>query len=304
MTAHMEEPLMSVSPVPKAPARFIDPNAPLAKQQEIFKLLIKDPPENSRVVTITPALAAWLLDTYNSNMGNRKRKPARIRRYAEAMEREDWMLTGEPLIFGRNKLLDGQNRLLGCVSSNKNFKTYVVFGIDDDVFTAINSGASRKNSDAFYIGQVQDHNIVSGATRWLMIYNDGNPESRLSYSSQEAWAFYKEKIDADAMERAVSRAKAASKTVPHAALAAHFYLFEKKSVAVTKKLAVDFDKNQNGARKLTTALAKARKDNGGRLNDVWINALLVQTWNAYRSGRKVVASDLKFNDTREYPAIS
>ena len=297
---------MSVTQLPAKPhPRFIDPNAPLAKQQEIFKLLIKDPPENSRIVTITPALAAWLLETYNKEgSGNRKRKPARIRRYAEAMEREDWMLTGEPLIFGRNKLLDGQNRLLGCISANKNFRTYVVFGIDDDVFTAINSGASRKNSDTFYIGQVPDPNIVSGATRWLMIYAGGNPEARPSYSSQEAWAFYKEQVDADAMTRAVARAKGASKTVPYAALAAHFYLFEKKNTAVTKKLAVDFDKNQNGARKLTIALAKARKDNGGRLNDIWINALLVQTWNAYRAGRKVVASDLKFNDTREYPAIA
>ena len=294
---------MSVTPIQKPQPRFIDPNAPLTKQQETFKLLMKDPPENSRIITITPPFAAWLLETYNTK-GNRKRKPARIRRYAEAMERDDWMLTGEPLIFGRNKLLDGQNRLAGCVSSNKSFRTYVVFGIDDDVFTAINSGASRKASDAFYIGDVPDYGIVSGATRWLMIYDDGDPEARKSYSSQEAWAYYKEKIDTDAMARAVARAKGASKTVPYAALAAHFYLFEKKNASITKKLAVDFDKNQNGARKLTIALAKARKDNGGRLNDVWINALIVQTWNAYRAGRKVIASDLKFNDTRDYPAIA
>jgi hypothetical protein len=297
--------LMSVSQLaPKQGSpRFIDPNAPLAKQQEIFKLLMKDPPENSRVITITPSFADWLLDTYNTT-GNRKRKPARIRRYAEAMERGDWMLTGEPLIFGRQKMLDGQNRLLGCVSSNKSFKTYVVFGIDDNVFTTINSGASRKNSDAFYIAGVPDYGIASGATRWLMIYGLGDPEARLSFSSQEAWAFYKEKVDADAMERAIARAKCASKTVPHPALAAHFYLFEKKSATVTKKLAIDFDKNANGARKLTAALAKARKDNGGRLNDVWINALIVQVWNAYRAGRKVIASDVTFKENRAYPAIA
>jgi hypothetical protein len=284
--------------------RFIDPNAPLAKQQEIFKLLMKDPPENSRVITITPSFADWLLDTYNTNTGNRKRKPARIRRYAEAMERDDWLLTGEPLIFARNKLLDGQNRLLGCVSSNKSFKTYVVFGIDENVFTAINSGASRKNSDAFYIAGVPDYNTVSGATRWLMIYALGDPEARLSFSSQEAWAFYKEKVDAEAMARAVLRAKGASKTVPHPTLTAHFYLFEKKSVAITKKLATDFDKNKNGARRLTQVLAKARKENGGRLNDIWINALIVQVWNAYRENRSVVAADLKYNGAMEYPKIS
>jgi hypothetical protein len=35
-------------PTPK-PARWIDPNAPLAKQQDIFQNLMRDPPEQSRV---------------------------------------------------------------------------------------------------------------------------------------------------------------------------------------------------------------------------------------------------------------
>lgn len=295
---------MSVTTLkPQPQPRFIDPNAPLSKQQDIFKQLMKNPPENSRIITITPALAEWILETYNTT-GNRKQKPARIRRYAAAMEKDEWMLTGEPLIFGRQKMLDGQNRLHGCINANKNFRTYVVFGIEDDVFTAINSGASRKSSDTFYIGNVPNYGIVANATRWLMIYAQGNPEARTSFSNQEAWAFYKEQIDQEIMGRAVARAIAAGKMVPQPAMAAHFYLFEKKHAGVTKKLAIDFDKNQNGARKLTTALAKARKLNGGRLNDVWVNALLVQVWNAYRAGRKVVAADLKFNETREYPAIA
>ena len=294
---------MSVSAIQPKQARYIDPNAPLAKQQEIFKLLMKDPPENSRIITITPKFAAWLLETYNTT-GNRKRKPARIRRYAEAMEHSDWLLTGEPLIFGRHKLLDGQNRLMGSVHSDKDFRTYVVFGIDDNVFEAINSGASRSSVDAFYIGGVPNYGVVSRAVRWLMIYANGNPQSRASYSNQETWQFFKDKVDRDAMEQAVARALMANKAVPAGPLAAHFYLFEKKSPTTAKKLAIDFDKNQHGARKLTTMLQKARKENLGRLNDVWINALLVQTWNAYREGRQVTASDLKFNDAREYPEIA
>jgi hypothetical protein len=295
--------IMSVSTIVAKPARYIDPNAPLAKQQEIFKLLIKDPPENSRIITITPKFAAWLLETYNTT-GNRKRKPARIRRYAEAMEHSDWLLTGEPLIFGRHKLLDGQNRLMGCVHSDKSFRTYVVFGIDDDVFTAINSGASRTSVDAFYIGGIPNYGVVSRAVRWLMIYASGDPQSRTTFSNQETWQFFKEQVDRDAMDVAVARAQLANKAVPSGPLAAHFYLFEKKSAPTAKKLAIDFDKNQHGARKLTTMLQKARKENLGRLNDTWINALLVQTWNAYREGRQVTAPDLKFNDTKEYPKIA
>jgi len=294
---------MSVSAVQTKSPRFIDPNAPLAKQQEIFKLLLKDPPENSRIVTITPPFATWVLETYNKS-GNRKHKPARIRRYAEAMEHSDWLLTGEPLIFGRNKLLDGQNRLMGCVHSNKSFRTYVVFGIDDDVFTAINSGVSRSPTDTFLIAGVENHGVVSRAVRWLMIYAGGDPQARLSYSNQEMWEYYKDKVDHAAMKLAVSRTKKANKAIPPGPLAAHFYMFEKKHPATAKKLSVDFDKNQHGARKLTTMLQRARKENLGRLNDTWINALLVHTWNAYRDGRQVTSADLKHNDAREYPKIA
>jgi hypothetical protein len=179
-----------------------------------------------------------------------------------------------------------------------------VFGIDDDVFTAINSGASRSSVDAFYIGGVPNYGVVSRAVRWLMIYASGEPQSRTSFSNQEAWQFYKDKVDRDAMELAVARAQMANKVIPPGPLAAHFYLFEKKHSSTAKKLSIDFDKNQHGARKLTTMLQRARKENLGRLNDTWINALLVQTWNAYRAGRQVTASDLKFNDTREYPEIA
>jgi hypothetical protein len=85
--------------------RFIDPNASLSKQQEMFLALMRDPPENSRVITIVPAMAEWLLASFNVG-GNRKKKPMRIQRYADSMSEDTWMLTGEPLIFGKQRLLD------------------------------------------------------------------------------------------------------------------------------------------------------------------------------------------------------
>lgn len=284
--------------------RFIDPNAPLHKQQEIFELLLRNPPENSRTVTITPELAAWLLDKHNSE-GNRKRKPARIKRYASAMERGEWLLTGEPLIFGVScNCLDGQNRLAAAVRSGKRFRTDVRFGISDEAFIAINSGKSRSSGDAFYTASIKDHEIVAPAVRWLMLYANSAVMARTSYSNQEMFAYYRDKVDEEALNTAVARAKRAGRAMPRGALAAHFYLFEKKSAATTRKLSADFDKNQRGARKLLATLHKARKDNFGRLNDLWINALLIQTWNAYRADRLTTARDLKWNETKEYPAIA
>src|SRR5678809_1119772 len=106
------------------------------------------------------------------------------------------------------------------------------------------------------------------------------------------FAYYRDKVDEEALNTAVARAKRAGRAMPRGALAAHFYLFEKKSAATTRKLSADFDKNQRGARKLLATLHKARKDNFGRLNDLWINALLIPVsythLRAHETGRNLV----------------
>ena len=300
-------PNAKLRPVEGLGPRYIDPNAPLAKQQDAFLALMRDPPENSRVVTITPGLAEWILNSFNPEGVNRKAKPVRIQRYKEAMESNAWMLTGEPLIMGRQQLLDGQNRLKGCVRSGKSFRTHVVFGIADNVFAVINSGKSRNASDTFYTAAVKDYSIVSQAVRWLMLYADGNPKARTSYSNQEMWNYYNnaDAIDQEALELAVARAKLVSKVIPRPAMCAHFYLFGKKNERTAQKMAADFDKNQHGARKLTAFLAKVKKDQQGRLNDIWVNAMIVATWNAYRDNRAVTKKDLTWNrETQEYPTIA
>jgi hypothetical protein len=286
--------------------RFVNPNDPLSKQKEMFSALMRDPPENSRVITIIPALAEWLLASFNIS-GNRKKKPARIQRYADSMADNTWMLTGEPLIFGKQRLLDGQNRLSGCVRSGKAFRTHVVFGIEPDVFTVINSGKSRTASDTFFTAGIEDHSIISPAIRWLMIYADGNPTARTSYSNQQMWDFYNDPqvLDKEMLEKAVERSKKVSRVVPRPAMAAHFYLFAKRNERAAAKMAADFDKNQHGARKLTKHLADTKKRQQGRLNDVWVNAVIIGAWNAYRANRAVTMKDLTWKpELQDYPKIT
>lgn len=292
----------STLPPPKTP-RFIDPNAPLATQIEMLLELIKNPPENSRIVTFSPALADWVINERNGS--NRKLKPARIKRYADAMSNNRWMLTGETIIFskGVGMLLDGQNRLLACKRSGKKFRSHVVFGIDDAVFSVINTAKARTPSDMFYKEAVPYPSIVAAAVRWLMIYDGGDPTQRPSFSNDDMLIYYKDRVDHDLLSEVVEQSWQASKALPRGALASHLYLFHKRNQAMKKKLLDDLSKNVRGARKLTTTLLRARKDNMGRLNDVWVNALLVQTWNAYRAGEPVTAKTLKWSDTREYPAI-
>ena len=103
------------------------------------------------------------------------------------------MLTGEPLIFGKQKLLDGQNRLMGCVrSEQRSFAPMLVFGIDDTVFSVINSGKSRTNGDTFFTapgGRGPRHRL-----RCRALADDlcglAIRKARTSYSNQQVWDFY------------------------------------------------------------------------------------------------------------------
>lgn len=287
------------------PVRFINPNEPLAKQVETLTELIKNPPENSRIIVFSPELAQWVV-TERVGTGNRKKKPARIRRYSEAMAQDDWLLTGETVIFGKSGLLlDGQNRMSACVRAGKRFRTHVVFGIDDTVFIALNSGKARTSADTFQTAGVANYGVAAPAVRWLMIYDQGSPINRsLSFANQEMFEFYKRSIDQEKFALAVDRALAAVKVVPRGTLAAHLYLFDQKHQATARRLAEDFAKGQRGPLKLAGKLKILRKQNLGRIHEVWLNALLIKMWNAYRAGKTVTAGHLSWNEDQEYPTIA
>ena len=177
------------------------------------------------------------------------------------------------------------------------FRTYVVFGIADNVFAVLDSGKARTPNDAFFVAGVKSPEVVSAAVRWLMMYDVGKPASRASYSNQEMFNFYldRKKIDKKLLEEAVTQAKKASRLIPRGALAAHLYLFEKSHPPTVRKFTLDLDKNCNGARKLINMLARAAKNKQNLLLDNWRNAVLVQVWNAYRAGRPVTAKDLRWS---------
>ena len=290
-------------PVSSGP-RFIDPRSPVEQQRTQLDALIRQPPENSRVIVITPELAASILNDLNSN--NRKRRPAKIRRFADAMKADKFMLTGDTIKFGRSGvLLDGQNRLSSCVRSGVAFKTHVVFGIDDRAFSVIDINAVRNNPDTFQIAGITYPHVAAQAVRWLMI-SETDPSNRSrSIENEELLEFYKNemKIDQSRLAVAVSRAVSVGRVIPAGALAAHLYLFSQVHEKAAARFADDLAQHSGGARKLIEKLHKLRKQNVGRINEVQINALIIQAWTAYRKGEALTMKMLNWTETKDYPAI-
>lgn len=286
--------------------RFIDPKAPLEKQIAVLLDLIKNSPENSRVITITPELSQWVLD--NRLGRQRKRKPARIKRYAIMMEEgpDGWVLSGDTVKFGRGgKCIDGQNRLAACFAAQKSFRTHVVFGIDDDAFDVIDSGKVRTPNDTLYTAGVAHSEIVTPAVRWINILKSDTPTDRgRSFSNQETLEYWKSQIDSERMERAVQWAMAAHKIIPRGSLAACLYLFDEKNPAAAKKFAADLAKVQRAGRKLVDKFGRLHRERVGRIHENLRNALIILAWNAFRANGPVAAKHLSWADGKQFPSIS
>lgn len=292
---------MAAIPLP-LPRRFIDPNAPLDQQIKYFSDLIQKPPENSRVITFTPDLAAWILTELNTH--NRSKRPAKIKRFADAMERDEFLLTGDTIKLSRAGLLaDGQNRLSACVQSGKRFRTHVVFGIDDRAFTVIDANAVRNNPDTMKIAGITYPRIAAQAVRWLIICDDNPLDRGRAIENAELLKYFSSKVDKDRFETAKACAVGVSSAVPTGALAAHLYMFAKVHAKATGRFAADLVEEVRGGKKLISKLSNLRKQNLGRLHEVQVNALIIQAWTAYRRGETLTAAMLNWNETKDYPTI-
>lgn len=295
---------MAVEVIARGEPRFIDPNAPLAKQRASLDALIQNPPENSRVCVFSPDLAASILEDLNGQ--NRSQRPMRIRRFARDMTEKRWLLSGDTIKFGRSGLLrDGQNRLQACVHSNTPFKTHVVFGVDDRAFKVMDTGATRTGIDAFKIEGVPSPRVAAPAVRWIAIYERSStePDRGVSFDNAFLLEYYKSNIEAQRLNIAIERAVAVGQPFPPGPLAALLYRFDAKDSRTSKQFALDLEKRERGGRKLAEKLSELRKQQGGRLHELQLHALIIQAFNAYRQKATVTQKILNWHDGREFPEI-
>jgi hypothetical protein len=293
--------------------RFFTPSQALEEQVEILLDLISTAKTNepSRVHLITPQLAQWILEKRHG-IGNRKASSVKVEEYESAMSEDWWRVTGATLVFGKlGHLIDGQHRLLACVRSGQPFYSYLVFGIDDAVFTLIDIGRKRSNVDAFSIAGIPYATVSAHATRWISILEEDPTARHTQLTNEEALQFYRKNVDQKLFDECVQIAvkiekevKAFKTKVPAAPVAALLYLFSGKSKKDAKGFANLMLENKNQARSAFSALRKATIDSGGRINETFRNAILINAWNAYREARAVTVVSVRWDSATPYPEIS
>jgi hypothetical protein len=99
-----------------------------------------------RVMTVSPALAAHWLASYNT--ANRSKRDRLVGAYSHDMKSGQWQFTGDPVRFGVDGLLyDGQHRLESIERSGQAQRLLVIRGLLPSARGAIDGGATRRIGD-------------------------------------------------------------------------------------------------------------------------------------------------------------
>lgn len=270
-------------------------------QVDILNNLIKNAPKESRIVQISPELAQFILE--NKNLGNRSRKPVKIKQYAKDMADNNWSLTGETIKFGTDgNLKDGQNRLAACVRANTPFTTHAVFGIDPATFTHMDIGANRNHTDVFTIMGVPYARDVGLAVRMLMAWDRDYTDTRaLTTSNEELRNYYLNQIDEDILHMGIKMARKVNRTTsyPIAHTSALFYSAWKAGHSEKVKAFMDdFSKGiGTGARSpipyLLENIVRMKMDKTLTITSHMYTIMLIRTWHNYKHNKASVKSDMR-----------
>jgi hypothetical protein len=130
----------------------------------------------SEVVKITPAMATNWLRANNKNRPVRKRH---VQFLASEINNENWKVNGQAIIIADNEnVLDGQHRLMACIESGRAIETLVVYGVKEEAFATIDTGAVRSGADALCL-HFSDYSLhivkaVATAVTWVRPLERGN----------------------------------------------------------------------------------------------------------------------------------
>lgn len=141
----------------------------------------------TEVVTITPTIASqWL----KANTMNRPVRRNHVKYLADEITKGNWELNGEAIIIAENEaIMNGQHRLMAVIDSGKSIRSLVVYGVDPEAFSTIDTGVVRSSGDAIYLNfndmPLKIVQAVASGAQWCMRLENGNTyrKDRISNTS-------------------------------------------------------------------------------------------------------------------------
>lgn len=247
-------------------------------------------------VEVSPELAEEWLETMDHN---RRVSESNLEAIVLAMNEGRWHHDGDPVRFNaREKMIDGQHRMMGLIATGQTHKFLVVRGIEDEAMPSLNTGKSRSRGDvlAIHDPELRDAVAVAGALTIALRWEKGargNSLRNLYISNDEAVAFYDEHKEEILHAKTVGgRLSRSTRGVTTQAMSLCAYLFEKlnaEDAAYFWDRVIDGAQLAKGSPILALRRFFERESRTSRENvraDI-AAAITIKAWNAYREGRDV-----------------
>lgn len=242
---------------------------------------------------ITPETAAAMLVTNVMNR-NKKREPI-----TEAILNGEWKLNGASIVFSRDGiLLDGQNRLMACVTANKPIVSIVVRGAEPESQITMDTGVKRQLCDYLQMNGYKNATKVAAIGTALYCKDKGlartfERKGTKNITTVKTLYDYTTSIYDDRIDPILLQSKAVAsrfKLTVHI-FAPLFDTFREVSDDDFNEFVSQLLGNSNQCQpvqKLVQQLDKNNeRGNKSKLTNKIVAAYTIKTWNAYMKGEDI-----------------
>jgi len=257
---------------------------------------------------ITPTLSKdWL----EQNANFREPIQAHIDSMAKDMKAGKWDENGESIKFDtKDRLVDGQNRLMACIAADTPFTSVVVYGVKSDL--NIDIGSKRALKQWLAHNGVESYACdIAASLRSLSCLLGGkwNSSGKTGSTKPTHHNLVKLLRDKPAIKDAVSRVQRTKEFIPCSAMAPLYFIFSEKDKALADKFIDALENklelpNTDPAMILRDRLIQNRSAKT-KLSKRAVMAMTIIAWNHWRNG--TTCKCLKFAESgpskQDFPEI-
>jgi hypothetical protein len=259
------------------------------------------------IVDMTPAQAQEIL---RLNQRNRILRRHYVRQLAQAMERGEWMLNGEPIqVASDGTLLNGQHRLHAVVESKRTVRMLMVRDVARDAQRTMDSGSRRNLADVLKLHGMSNTTNLAAAVALLHRYRKKARMESASHSAptptEALELLEREPRLIDGVQLACRVYRDAHLRISIAIVLCHLFNEEAGADEGTRFFealcAAHQQPRGDPLGELRTILARVRDEQTYVLTTYMLCALTIKTFNAWRAGEYV--RELRFRQGEKFPVI-
>lgn len=244
-------------------------------------------------ILVSPSLAREWLD---KNIRNRPINENHVLQLKRRMDNGEWVLNGQPIVFGSDgSLLNGQHRLNAVVKHGNGVLFDVRFGVKPSTFDTMDDMNARSASDVIALSGSKYHVALASAIKLYnaIIQGVGYVQLRSKMSNKEVLSWYME--NKEIYQSAILGAKYydwSGRILPASHITAFHFIFSKID---SRKADIFFEKLATGVGleygnpvlTLRNLLIRYANDKNAKMKNNAKLIYVIHTWNAFHEGRQI-----------------